>query len=63
MEEKQPEKDDILKKKQPPTKDTKGVQIPPRPLMFWFCVCVQRSLAPLFGAKYVSVLGFGELGC
>ena len=52
MEEKQPEKDDILKKKQPPTKDTKGVQIPPRPLMFWFCACVQRSLAPLFGAKY-----------
>jgi len=31
MEEKQPEKDDILKKKQP-TEDMKGVQIPATPL-------------------------------
>jgi hypothetical protein len=31
MEEKQPEKDDILKKKQQPTEQGKRVQIPPRP--------------------------------
>jgi len=31
MEEKQPEKDDILKKKQQPPEEGKGVQIPATP--------------------------------
>jgi len=43
MEEKQPEKDDILKKKQQPTEQGKGVQIPPRPFGV-LVLCVRATV-------------------